>query len=161
MSVKIQCKGALHCKHHLLLQIQVNLAGKPSQTKVVFDNQAKDALCFQFLENLDSKLKLREVCNLYHIKIITHFLPTLIQTSLQTVRCLVGLTPSTTPAIFLRLRHGSVSPTYLCAAFTPVVPKSVGILSSCQYLLTLSGSMSVKAVRRMLMKSTPCFFKVL
>jgi hypothetical protein len=42
--------------------------------------------------------------------------------------------------------------TYLCAAFTPVAPQSVRTQSSCQYLFTLLGSTSVKAVRRMLMK---------
>jgi len=43
----------------------------------------------------------------------------------------------------------------LCTAFALVDPKSVRTQSSHQYLLTLFGSMSVKAVYRMLMKSTP------
>jgi hypothetical protein len=43
----------------------------------------------------------------------------------------------------------------LRTAFTPVAPKSVRIQSSCQYLFTLLGSRSAKAVRRTLMKLTP------
>jgi len=49
---------------------------------------------------------------------------------------------------------GSISPTYLRTAFTPVVPKSVRILSSCQYLFTLLGSTGAKAERRTLTKLT-------
>jgi len=49
----------------------------------------------------------------------------------------------------------SILPTYLNTAFTTVAPKSVRIQSSCQYLFTLSGSASVKAVCRTLMKSIP------
>ncbi len=52
----------------------------------------------------------------------------------------------------------SISPTYLCTAFTPVAPKSVTIQSSCQYLFTLLGSTGAKAARRTLMKLTPDFF---
>jgi len=43
----------------------------------------------------------------------------------------------------------------LRTAFTLVVPQSVRTQSSCQYLFTLLGPMSVKAVRRTLMKLTP------
>ncbi len=43
----------------------------------------------------------------------------------------------------------------LHTAFALVDPKSVRTQSSCQYLLKLLGSTSVKAVRRTLMKSTP------
>ncbi len=43
----------------------------------------------------------------------------------------------------------------LRTAFTQVDPESVRIQSSCQYLFTLSGSTSAKAVRRMLMILTP------
>ncbi len=50
---------------------------------------------------------------------------------------------------------GSISPTYLRAAFTPVAPKSVRIQSSCQCLFTLLGSTSVKAVCGILMKLSP------
>jgi hypothetical protein len=50
---------------------------------------------------------------------------------------------------------GSVSPTYLRTAFTPVAPKSIRIKSSCHYLFTLLGSTGAKSARRMLMKLTP------
>ncbi len=50
---------------------------------------------------------------------------------------------------------GSISPTYLQAAFTPVAPESIGIQSSCQCLFTLLGSTGAKAVCRTLMKLTP------
>jgi len=43
----------------------------------------------------------------------------------------------------------------LQTAFMPVAPQSVRTQSSCQYLFTLSGSTSVKAVCRTLMKLTP------
>jgi len=43
----------------------------------------------------------------------------------------------------------------LRTAFTPVVPQSVRTQSSRQYLFTLLGPTSVKAVRRMLKKLTP------
>jgi len=43
----------------------------------------------------------------------------------------------------------------LHTAFTHGGPKSVRTLSSCQYLFTLLGSASVKAVRRTLMKLSP------
>jgi hypothetical protein len=43
----------------------------------------------------------------------------------------------------------------LRTAFTPVVPQSVRTQSSRQYLFTLLGPTSVKAVRRTLMKLTP------
>jgi len=43
----------------------------------------------------------------------------------------------------------------LPTAFTPVVPQSVRTQSSCQYLFTLLGPTSVKAVRRTLTKLTP------
>jgi len=49
---------------------------------------------------------------------------------------------------------GSISPTYLRTAITPVAPKSIRIQSSCQYLFTLLGSIGAKAARRMLMKFT-------
>jgi len=42
-----------------------------------------------------------------------------------------------------------------CTAFTPVVPQSVRTQSSRQYLFTLLGPTSVKAVRRTLMKLSP------
>jgi len=53
--------------------------------------------------------------------------------------------------------QGSISPTYLRTAFTPVAPKIVIIQSSCQYLSTLLGSMptGAKAALRTLMKLTP------
>ncbi len=51
--------------------------------------------------------------------------------------------------------QGSISPTYLRAAFTPVTSKSGRIQSSCQYLFTLLGSTGAKAAHRMLMKLTP------
>jgi len=44
----------------------------------------------------------------------------------------------------------------LGTAFTPVAPQSLSTQSSYQYLFTLLGSTSVKAVRRMLMKMSPC-----
>jgi len=50
---------------------------------------------------------------------------------------------------------GSISPTYLRTAVTPVAPKSVIIQSSGQYLFTLLGSTGAKAARRTLMKLTP------
>ncbi len=50
---------------------------------------------------------------------------------------------------------GSISPTYLRAAFMPLAPKSVRVQSSHQYLFTLWGSVHIKAARRMLMKLTP------
>ncbi len=43
----------------------------------------------------------------------------------------------------------------LRTAFTPVAPQSIRTQSSCQYLFTLWGSTSVKAVRRTLMKLHP------
>ncbi len=43
----------------------------------------------------------------------------------------------------------------LRTAFALVDPDSVRTQSSCQYLFTLLGTTSVKAVHRMLMKSTP------
>jgi len=54
---------------------------------------------------------------------------------------------------------GSISPTYLRTAFTPVAPKSVRIQSSYQYLFTLLGSTGAKAARRSLMKLTPALKK--
>jgi len=42
----------------------------------------------------------------------------------------------------------------LRTTFAPVTPQSVRTHSSCQYLFKLSGSMSIKAVSRMLMKLT-------
>jgi len=51
--------------------------------------------------------------------------------------------------------QGSISPTFLRAAFTPVAPQSVRTQSSRQYLFTLLVSTCVKAVRRMLMKLSP------
>jgi len=50
---------------------------------------------------------------------------------------------------------GSISSTYLCTAFTPAAPQSVTTKSSSQYLFTLLGPTSVKAVCRMLMKLSP------
>jgi len=50
---------------------------------------------------------------------------------------------------------GSISSTYLRAAFTPVGPQSMRTQSSCQYLLTVLGSTCVKAVHRTLMKLSP------
>ncbi len=41
-------------------------------------------------------------------------------------------------------------------AFMPVAPKRVRIQSSCQCLFTLLGSTGVKAVRKTLVKLTPC-----
>jgi len=52
-------------------------------------------------------------------------------------------------------RPGVNSSTYLHTAFTPVAPQSVRTQSSCQYLFTLLGSSSVKAVHRTLMKLSP------
>ncbi len=50
----------------------------------------------------------------------------------------------------------SISPTfYLRTAFMHVDSESVRIQSNPQYLFTLLGSTFAKAVRRMLMKSTP------
>ncbi len=45
--------------------------------------------------------------------------------------------------------------TVLQAAFMHADPESIKIQSSCQYLFTLLGSVSVKAVLRKLMKLTP------
>jgi hypothetical protein len=45
----------------------------------------------------------------------------------------------------------------LRTAFTPLVPQSVRTQSSRQYLFTLLGPTTVKAVRRTLMKLTPGF----
>jgi hypothetical protein len=50
---------------------------------------------------------------------------------------------------------GSISTTCLLAALTPVAPKSIRIQSSCQYLFTLLGSATIKAVYKMLVKLTP------
>jgi hypothetical protein len=50
--------------------------------------------------------------------------------------------------------QGSISPTYLRTALTPVAPKSVIIQSSCQYLFVLLGSTGAKAACIMLMKLT-------
>ncbi len=50
---------------------------------------------------------------------------------------------------------GSISSTNLHTAFTPVAPQSIRTQSSCQYLFTLLGSSSVKAVHRTLMKLSP------
>ncbi len=47
----------------------------------------------------------------------------------------------------------------LRTAFTPVVPQSVRTQSSCQYLFTLLGPTSVKAVRITLMKLTHGYAK--
>ena len=52
--------------------------------------------------------------------------------------------------------NGSISPTYLRTAFTPVAPKSVRVQSSCQYLFTLLESTGAKAASRTLMKLTHC-----
>jgi len=49
---------------------------------------------------------------------------------------------------------GSISPTYLRTAFTPVAPKSARIQLSCQYLIMLLGSTGAKAALRTLMKLT-------
>jgi len=49
---------------------------------------------------------------------------------------------------------GSISPTYLRAAFMPVAPKSVRIQSNCQYLFMLFGIYGRKRARRTLMKLT-------
>jgi len=49
----------------------------------------------------------------------------------------------------------SISPTYLCAAFMCVAPKSVRILLSCVYLFTVVRSTGAKAKCRILMKLTP------
>ncbi len=54
--------------------------------------------------------------------------------------------------IFSKPYKGSISSTYLRAAFIPVAPQSVRTQSSHQYLFTLLGSMCVKAVPRTLMK---------
>ncbi len=43
----------------------------------------------------------------------------------------------------------------LCTAFTCADPKSIRTKSRCQYLFTLLGSASVKAVHRTLMKLSP------
>jgi hypothetical protein len=53
---------------------------------------------------------------------------------------------------------GSISPTYLFTAFTPVAPKNVRIQTSCQYLFTLLGSTGAKAARRTWMKLTANFY---
>jgi hypothetical protein len=50
---------------------------------------------------------------------------------------------------------GSISPTYLRTAFTPVAPNSIRINLSCQYLFTLLGSTGAKSASRALMKLTP------
>jgi len=55
----------------------------------------------------------------------------------------------------------SISPTYLCTAFTPVAPKRIRIQSSCQYLFTLLGSTGAKAALIMLMKLTPDYARCL
>jgi len=56
---------------------------------------------------------------------------------------------------------GSISSTYLHAAFTPTAPQSIRTQSSCQYLFMLSGSAHAKAAHRTLMKLTPgvCWLK--
>jgi len=56
------------------------------------------------------------------------------------------------PTIVIVRVQGSISPTYLRTAFTPVAPKSVRIQSSCQYLFMLLGSSGTKAALRALMK---------
>jgi len=53
--------------------------------------------------------------------------------------------------LFLHL-PGSISSTYLRAAFTPLAPQSVWTQSSRQYLFMLLGSARVKTVHRALMK---------
>ncbi len=50
---------------------------------------------------------------------------------------------------------GSISSTYLHAAFTPIAPQSVRSQSSCRYLFTLLESTRVKALLKMLMKLSP------
>jgi hypothetical protein len=56
---------------------------------------------------------------------------------------------------------GSIPPTYLRTASTPIAPKSVRIQSSWKYLFTLLGSTGTKAACRMLMKLTPGAVEVL
>jgi len=48
-----------------------------------------------------------------------------------------------------------ISSTYLREAFAAVAPQSVRNKSSCQYLFTLLGSTSVKALRGTVMKLSP------
>jgi len=55
----------------------------------------------------------------------------------------------------MKLTRGLDFINVLRTAFTPVVPQSVRTQSSHQYLFTLLGPTSVKAVRRTLMKLTP------
>jgi len=57
--------------------------------------------------------------------------------------------------MLMKLTPGLDFINFLRTAFTPVVPQSVRTQSSCQYLFTLLGPTSVKAVRRTLMKLTP------
>ncbi len=61
------------------------------------------------------------------------------------------------PDFHLFIVLGSISSTYLRTGFMPVAPKSVRIQSSCQYLFTLLGSTSIKAVPRTLMKLSPTY----
>ncbi len=61
--------------------------------------------------------------------------------------------------IFVLLGSGINYINVLCTAFALVDPESVRTQLSCQYLFTLLGSMSIKAVRRMLMKFTLCGVK--
>jgi len=52
-------------------------------------------------------------------------------------------------------RQGSISSTYLQAAFMLVAPQSVRTQSSCQYLFTLLESTRAKAVIKKLIKLSP------
>jgi len=51
-----------------------------------------------------------------------------------------------TISLLERVNQGSISSTYLRAAFTPVASQSVRTQTSCQYLFTLMGYMCLKAV---------------
>jgi len=56
----------------------------------------------------------------------------------------------------MRLRNlGSISSTYLLAAFMPVDPQSIRTQSSCKHLFTLMVTTHLKAVRKTLMKFSP------
>ncbi len=50
--------------------------------------------------------------------------------------------------------QGSISSTYLCAASMPVAPPSIRTQPSCQYLIMLLGSTSIKAMCETLVKLT-------
>jgi len=80
-----------------------------------------------------------------------------LKSSLQLSAYLRGQTTRTNVGLSEKFSYVkcSISPTYLCAVFTTVAPKSVQIQTSHQYLFMHLGSTGAKAAHRTLMKLTP------